>query len=370
MSDRILVATRKGAFIVRRTGSRRWEVQNTAFLGANCSMVMHDPRDGALVAALEHGHFGAKLHVSMDGGKTWDERGVPKYPEKPEGFVDNDPMRGTPREWKLSKIWALTPGGPSETGRWWAGTIPGGLFVTNDHGRNWEINAPLWNHESRAGWFGGGADDPGLHSVLLDPRDPQRMLVGVSCAGAWRSEDGGHSWTISAKGMRAAYMPPEQAYAEISQDPHAIVQSPSNPDVFWCQHHNGIFRSTDGGRNWTEIETAKPSVFGFCVAVHPKDPQTAWFVPAVKDEERVPVAGAVVVSRTRDGGQTFDVLREGLPQSHAYDISYRHGLDVDGTGERLAFGSTTGSLWVSEDGGDSWITVSAHLPQIYAVRFA
>jgi hypothetical protein len=170
--------------------------------------------------------------------------------------------------------------------------------------------------------------------------------------------------------MRAAYMPPDQAHDPVVQDPHRVVQCRSAPAVFWTQHHNGIFRSVDDLGSWTEITTASPSTFGFALAVHPDDPDTAWFVPAQKDEKRVPVDGAVVVTRTRDGGKTFDVLRRGLPQEHAYDLVYRHGLDVGADGATLAMGSTTGSLWVSVDQGDEWQTVSTHLPPIHAVRFA
>ena len=148
-----------------------------------------------------------------------------------------------------------------------------------------------------------------------------------------------------------------------------MVQCPANPDVLWVQHHNGIFRSADAARSWTEIEGAGKSSFGFPVAVHPADPLSAWFVPAVKDEKRYPRDGRVVVKRTRDGGQTFEILTKGLPQEHAYDLVYRHALDVDATGERLAFGSTTGSLWLSENGGDSWLTLSSNLPPIHAVVF-
>jgi len=135
------------------------------------------------------------------------------------------------------------------------------------------------------------------------------------------------------------------------------------------QHHNGIFRSDDGGKTWVEIKKAGPSTFGFAVVVHPDEPDTAWFIPAIKDEKRIPVDGKVVVTRTRDGGKSFDTLSKGLPQEHAYDLVFRHALDIDGTGNRLAFGSTTGSLWVSEDQGDSWQTVSANLPPVYCVRF-
>ena len=370
MSDRLLVATRKGVFGIERGRDGRWEVSTASFLGVNASMVMHDPRDGSLLAALEHGHFGAKVHRSADGGTTWEEVATPVYPEKPADDDDRDAMRGTPFEWKLKKIWALAPGGSDEPGRIWCGTIPGGLFTSMDGGRSWEIVRSLWDDPLRRKWFGGGADQPGIHSACVDPRDPRRVLLGVSCGGAWLTEDTGATWRQTAQGMRADYMPPEQAFDPNIQDPHCIVNCRSNPDVFWAQHHNGIFRSIDGAASWHSIDDVPPSVFGFAVAVHPDDPDTAWFVPAVKDEARYPVDGAVVVSRTRDGGKTFDVLRNGLPQVHAYDLTYRHGLDIDATGTRLAFGSTTGSLWITEDQGDSWRTISKHLPPIHCVRFA
>jgi photosystem II stability/assembly factor-like uncharacterized protein len=170
-------------------------------------------------------------------------------------------------------------------------------------------------------------------------------------------------------GLVAAYMPPEQAGTLEVQDPHRVARCAAAPDVMWMQHHNGIFRSTDAGVSWTQLKLPGDD-FGFAVAAHPKDPQTAWFVPAVKDEIRVPRDGALSVTRTRDGGKTWESLRDGLPQRDAYDLIYRHGLDVDESGTRLAMGSTTGSLWMSEDGGERWQLLNAHLPPIYAVRFA
>jgi photosystem II stability/assembly factor-like uncharacterized protein len=149
-----------------------------------------------------------------------------------------------------------------------------------------------------------------------------------------------------------------------------MVQCRSNPDRMWVQHHCGIFRSDDGARTWEPIKDVKPSVFGFGVAVHPKDGQTAWFAPAIKDERRIPVDGKVVVTRTRDAGKTFDVLTNGLPQENAYDLVYRHALVVDETGNRLAIGSTTGGVWVSDDQGDHWASLPARLPPVHAVRFA
>ena len=147
------------------------------------------------------------------------------------------------------------------------------------------------------------------------------------------------------------------------------MQCPSDPDSLWVQHHNGIFRSTDASESWQEIKEAGPSTFGFAVAVHPVDPRTAWFVPAISDEQRIPVDGRFVVTRTRDGGESFDVLDDGLPQDGAYHLVYRHGLDVDETGTVLAMGSTTGSVWISQNQGDSWSCLSGDLPPIYAVRF-
>jgi hypothetical protein len=170
--------------------------------------------------------------------------------------------------------------------------------------------------------------------------------------------------------MRAAYMPPDLQNDPVIQDPHMVVQCASKPDVYWCQHHNGIFRSTDNLDSWQEITTAPVSNFGFAVAVHPKDPDTAWFVPANKDTDRIPVDGKIVVTRTRDGGKTFEELRRGLPQENAFDLIYRHALASDDSGNRLAMGSTTGSLWLSENGGEAWSLLSAHLPPIYAVHFA
>src|SRR5581483_337930 len=206
----------------------------------------------------------------------------------------------------------------------------------------------LWDLPERRQWVGGGAEHPGLHSLAIDPRDPRRLALGVSCGGVWRSEDDGASWRIGGRGLYAEYMPPERRLDPVIQDVHRLALCAAQPDVIWCQHHNGVFRSTDGGMSWREITAIKPSKFGFAVAAHPRDPSTAWFVPAVKDECRVPVDGRLVVATTRDGGESFEVVRDGLPDRHAYDLVYRHALDVDATGEVLAFGSTTGGLWVSE----------------------
>ncbi len=369
MSQRVLVGARKGLFIVSRSGSGGWRVTEPAFPGVPVTMAMQEPRTGHLHAALDHGHFGVKLHRSIDGGGSWQERAVPVYPPKPDDVVDLDPMRNEPIPWSLKLIWALAGAHPDAAHVLWCGTIPGGLFRSNDSGESWELVRALWDHPSRKSWFGGGADFPGIHTILINPRDPNHVTVAVSCGGVWVTRDGGDSWQCRADGMRAAYFPPERAGQPEIQDVHCVAQCTAQPDVLWAQHHNGIYRSTNAANTWSECKDVKPSVFGFAVAAHPADPNTAWFVPADKDERRYPMDGQVVVNRTRDGGASFETLRRGLPQEYAYDLVFRHALDVDETGERLAFGSTTGSLWISEDGGDQWHEISAHLPPIYCVRF-
>ena len=196
---------------------------------------------------------------------------------------------------------------------------------------------------------------------------PSRVFVAISCGGVWDSANAGDSWTLRGDGLVAAYMPPELAGQKETQDPHRVARCHAAPDTMWMQHHCGIFRSTDAGASWTPLKLPVDD-FGFAVAAHPGDPLTAWFVPAIKDELRVPRDGALAVTRTRDGGKTWESFRAGLPQRDAFDLIYRHGLDVDGTGSRLAMGSTTGSLWVSDNAGEAWQLVNAHLPPVYAVR--
>jgi hypothetical protein len=362
MSERALVSTRKGLFeLLRQDG--RWTPGPIHFLGEPVSFALHDARDGALYAALNLGHFGVKLHRKDRGSDSWTEIAAPAYPPKPEGLEDKV-------DWNNKLIWTMAAGGADQPGELWAGTLPGGLFKSTDRGASWELVRSLWDAPQRAEWFGGGYDVPGIHSICIDPRDSARMVLGVSCGGAWRSADGGASWTVSSTGMRADYMPPEMNENEAVQDPHRVVQCAAAPDKLWCQHHNGIWRSEDGGAHWIEVKSAPLSRFGFAVAVHPGDGDTAWFVPAEADQRRIPVGAALVVNRTTDGGKTFSTLRAGLPQAHCYDLVYRHGLAVDESGKRLLMGSTTGGLWASEDAGEQWQTVSATLPPIYAVAFA
>jgi hypothetical protein len=363
VSNQLLVSTRKGLFhFVRDEAASTWKLQRVSFLGDNVTNSHVDRHTGDWFAALNLGHFGVKLRRSSDAGKTWSECGVPEYPEG-EMVPRGDGKPEIPA--KLELIWVLE----SSPGMLWAGTAPGGLYRSTDRGDSWQLMRSLWNLPNRKKWFGGGYDYPAIHSIAIDPRDVRKMHVAISCGGVWHTDDAGETWSARTSGMLAGYMPPGMQDDPDAQDPHCLVQCPANPERLWVQHHSGIFGSTDGGRSWTAPADVIPSAFGFAVAVHPHDGDTAWFVPAVKDECRVPVEGQLVVTRTRDGGKTFETLREGLPQEQAYDLVYRHGLTIDSTGTRLAFGSTTGGLWTSDDSGDSWQQLPTRLPPIHAVHF-
>lgn len=364
MPHQALISTRKGLFELEQDKGA-WRITNSNFLGEPVSMSLYDRRDGTLYAALNLGHFGVKMHRRDPGSSMWTEIAVPTYPTQPED------RKGDPFPWKLKMIWSLECGGPDQPGVLWAGTLPGGLFRSNDRGNSWQLVESLWNVTERTEWFGGGYDEPGIHSICVDPRDSKRILIGISSGGVWVSDDDGISWTVRTSGMRADYMPPEQAEQPQSQDPHRIVQCPSMPDALWCQHHNGIWRTTDYAAKWERLkpQAADTSDFGFAVAVHPQDPDRAWFVPAGADQRRVPVNAALSVTRTRDGGKSFEVLRNGLPQEHCYDLIYRHGLALADDGENLLMGSTSGNVWASTNGGDAWQEVSSCLPPIYAIQF-
>jgi hypothetical protein len=355
--DRAWVATKKGLFELRRRQGR-WAIAHVSFLGEPVSMLLPPAAGGSrMLVSLTTGHYGTKLHASEDAGRSWTEVATPTYPPQPEGAEGP--------EWKLVLVWSLE----QANGRVWAGTLPGGLFESSDFGGSWRLVESLWNRKERLGWFGGGYPVPGIHSICPHPQRAGEMLLGISCGGAWLTRDGGVTWALSAKGMRADFMPPELAEDQNIQDAHRIVRCAGAPDVLWCQHHGGIWRSTDNAASWQPINGVPLSGFGFAVAVHPRDADTAWFAPAQADQCRVPVAAALAVNRTRDGGRTFETLRDGLPQEHAYDLVYRHGLAVGDDGKTLLMASTSGGLWASADGGDAWQTVSTTLPPAVAVRF-
>ena len=227
------------------SGSARGGVRSNAHSYRN----FDDRRnDGAILAALALGHFGAKLRRLDAGANDWRELDPPAYPTKPDDSDDATP-------WSVDQIMSLRPGGGDVV---WAGTIPGGLFRSADRGDNWSLVRPLWDRPERGDWMGGGFDHPCLHSICVDPRDARKVMIGVSCGGAWRSDDGGEGWVQTAHGMYAEYMPPERRDDLNIQDPHCIAQCRTAPEVFWCQHHNGVFRSTDGSARWSEVTAMTP----------------------------------------------------------------------------------------------------------------
>jgi hypothetical protein len=386
MSDSILVATRKGTFLVDKLNGG-WTPRLSGHAGALVNFVARDPHTGALWAALGHGHWGAKLSRSTDGGKSWSDATQIKYPAGARYLgtampTEDSPTLGvpTPRDATVMKLWCLAFGARSHM---YVGTIPGGLFISRDGGETFELNRPLWNHESRGGdlfategngvthWAGTPASDagdfaPGICSILIDPRNDERVLVGVSTAGVIETQDGGKSWRGRNKGLLNDYLPNPEA--EWGHDAHATELCKGQPDHVWQQNHCGVFHSTDGASTWKRVSQPERGVhFGFPIAVDERDGNTAWVVPGKSDQQRMAIDGRLFVGRTQDGGQTWEQLQAGLPQQNAYDVVLRHALGI--SGNRLAFGSTTGNLYVSEDRGESWSTVANNLPPIYAVRF-
>lgn len=364
-NNSLILGTRKGLLVLRRNG-KTWRAVHETFPGVPISYAAVDPRTDTLWACADHGHWGQKLYRSQDGGARLNEVEAPKYPE---GAVIYDVWSGgAEKPAQVSYLWTVVPGGNDQPGRLYIGTEPGGLFQSDDDGQTFHLIDGLWDHPSRPqNWFGGGRDQAGACSIVVDPRDSDHLFVGVSVGGVYESLDGGRTWQGRNKGLRADFLP--EPYAEYGHDPHCIVASPTNPDVLWQQNHCGVFHSADAGRNWTDISQADgPVRFGFPVAADPYDDKTAWVVPGISDEKRMAVGGALCVGRTEDGGQSWTELRNGLPQEHCYDIVFRHALDV--SGESLAFGSTTGNLFLSDDRGDSWQCLGNYFPPIYSVRFA
>ncbi len=358
MKNKVLVGTRKGMLVLERNGSS-WKITSDHFLGIPVNLVFEDERNGTWWVALDHGHWGNKLHRSDDKGKTWSEITAPQYPE---GLTIRDDIPAS-----LRYIWAFAAGGQNQQNTLWIGTEPGGLFKKEADDRISLVES-LWSHPSRPEhWFGGGRDHAGIHSIVVDPRDPDHLYVGVSVAGVFESRDGGQSWIPKNKGLRADFLPDPET--EVGHDPHLVVSCPANPDILWQQNHCGIFRTSNGGESWQEISDPEGTArFGFAIAADPGNPDRAWVVPAISDEMRVAVDRKLCVCRTDDGGKSWLTFRKGLPQQYCYDLVFRHALISDGN--NVFFGTTTGNLFASGDAGENWTAVSNYLPMVYSLSFA
>ena len=356
----LLAGTAKG-LIVFEEGAGGWHIRDVHFVGLPANYVYVHPFSGAWWVSLAHEHWGQKLHCSSDQGRSWREVAPPHYPQGAE-------IRpGRPAS--LKKIWAIHHAGPENEGALWVGTEPGGLFYKGPRDAHFHLNTALWEHPSRCDaqqWFGTGRSLPFLHSIVVDPRDSRHIYIAVSCAGVFESRDGGESWLPRNEGLIAAYLP--NPHVEIGHDPHRLLACEARPEVLWQQNHCGIFRSVNGGASWQDVsEPEGIARYGFALAIDPANPDRAWVIPAISDELRIAPGMALCVCRTEDGGKFWQVLRNGLPQAHCFDIVFRHALASDG--ERLAFGSTTGNLFFSPDAGDHWHCLHGHLARVDCVSF-
>lgn len=354
----LLLGTRKG-LVVYKKKKTGWKFDRDHFLGIPISIAAADPRSGTWWAMQDNGHWGVKLQRSRDQGKTWTEVPAPKYPEGEEVRA------GVPAT--LKYIWAFATGSDTQPGRVYLGTDPGGLFVSDDDGDHFELNRGLWDvPERKEHWFGGGRGDPGIHSIIVDPRNDKHLYIGISCAGVYESKDGGKTWQHRNKGLNSYFMP--NPTADVGHDPHRVVMCPGQPDKLWQQNHVSIYRSKDSGASWIDVSQKKgPARFGFAIAVDEYDGDTAWVIPGIKDEYRVAVDHALCVCRTEDGGKTWKTLTKGLPQKATYDLVYRHALTLDG--DTLAFGTTTGNLYLSKNRGIKWDCLNNNLPMVYSTQF-
>ncbi len=362
--NRIILGTRKGLIILHKNGSDKWQIKHTAFPGVPISYAMVDHRNDVLWACADHGHWGQKLYRSEDGGATLNEVEAPKYPE---GATIYDVWAdGKQKPAAVTYLWTIVPGGDDHPNRLYIGTEPGGLFVTNDGGETFQLMEGLWNHPSRKdNWFGGGRDQAGCCSIVVDPRDSNHLYVSISVGGVYESLDGGKSWNGRNQGLIAEYLP--NPHSEYGHDGHCLVAAPTNPDILWQQNHCGVFRSTDRGQTWDNISDGQIK-FGFPIVLDAQDLNTAWVIPAVSDDIRTTFDGALYVARTEDGGKSWTKLRTGLPQENSFDIAFRHALDIDGN--TLIFGTTTGNLFISHNRGNTWSTIGNYFPPIYSVQFA
>lgn len=351
---KLLLGTRKGLVVCEKQNNQ-WKITATHFTGIPVSMVYTDKDTATWWACLDHGHWGVKLHKSVDEGKNWEEIPAPVYPE---GTMVNDEKEASLRYiWSFEKVNDVLL----------VGTDPGGLFESADNGKSFQLNTGLWNHPSRKeNWFGGGRDLPGIHSICIDPNDGNHAYIAISCAGVFETKDAGETWHPKNKGLKADFLPDPDA--EVGQDPHLLVMHPKHPEIMWQQNHCGIFKTENGGEQWQEIsEKEGPANFGFAIELNPDNEKMAWVAPAHSDGIRVAIDGKLQICRTTDGGKTWESFSNGLPQEHCFDIVYRHCLKYNG--EDLIFGTTTGNLFVSNDLGENWQCISNYLPMIYCVHF-
>lgn len=355
----VLAGTMKGAFVFRADKTRgTWEMGGPYFPGSAVYALAYDDRAGRkrLWAGAQSMHWGALLRSSDDFGRSWTnpEEANVKFPEGTDAALKN--------------IWQVVPGRDDEPDTLYCGVEPAALFVSRDAGETWSLTEGLWNHPQRPRWEPGGGGLC-LHTILLDPADSKRMRIAVSTGGMYATEDGGETWRPSNQGVRAQFLPDK--YPEFGQCVHKVVQSPGRPERMFLQNHWGLYRSDDRGDTWTDIANGVPSDFGFPIAIHPRDPDSAWIVPLESDEFRCTPGGKLRVYRTRDAGGSWQAMTDGLPQSDAYETVLRDAMDVDPLSPAgVYFGTRSGKLFASANEGESWSELAGGLPPVVAVKTA
>jgi len=367
----VLVSTRKGLFILASDASRRaWSIEGPHFLGESVNHAVLDPRDRrTMLAAVKAGHLGPTVFRSEDGGRSWKEAGTP--PAFPKAA---DPSLGM----SVSHVFWLTPGHASQPQRWYAGTSPQGLFVSDDGGRNWKGVEGFNANPDRLKWIGGLQDAPPdggtLHSLAVDPFDADHLYIGLSTGGSFESRDAGASWTPLNAGVAADFLPdPDAAYGH---DPHCMRVHPAVRDIVYQQNHCGIYRLERGANRWTRIGENMPKDIGdigFPMTLHPRDPKTAWVFPMDGGTvwPRVCVGGRPAAYVTRDAGASWQRQDRGLPAEQAWFTVKRQAMTADALDPvGLYFGTTGGEVWASRDEGASWECIRRHLPQVHAVEAA
>ncbi len=368
---RILVGTRKGAFILTSDSKRRkWSVSDPILLGNMVHHLMMDPRDGkTLMMAARTGHLGPTIFRSTDNGKKWNEiEKPPSFPKAKEG------EKGL----VVDHVFWLTPGHRNEPGVWYAGTSPQGLFRSDDHGKTWESIDGFNQNPMRTAWTGGEQDGtpdgPKMHSILVDPRDPRHLYIGMSSGGVFESMDRGASWHPLNKGCAADFLPDPNA--DYGHDPHCVRLHPLMPDRLYQQNHCGIYRMERPQGTWIRIGKAMPKKtgdIGFPLVLHPRDPNTVWVFPmdGTTVWPRTSPEGKPAVFRTSNAGKTWTRLTKGLPEKNAWWTVKRQAMTVDHEKKvGIYFGTTSGEIWGSRDQGDSWNCVVRNLPHIYSLEAA
>ncbi|MGH7581716.1 MAG: WD40/YVTN/BNR-like repeat-containing protein [Gemmatimonadales bacterium] len=362
---RILVGTHKGAFVLTSDGKRKkWDVSGPHFAGWELYHLKGSPADpDRIYASQTSSWFGQQIQRSDDGGKTWE-------PVDNKFTYDGVPgthqlYDGTPHPWEFKRVWHLEPS-LDDPDTVYAGVEDAALFKSTDGGKSWHELSGLRQHTTGSKWSP-GAGGMCLHTILIDPSNPRRMFIAISAAGAFRTEDGGATWTPINKGLHSQYIP--DPTAEVGHCVHRIAMHHSRPDVLFMQKHWDVLRSDNGGDLWREVSGDLPTDFGFVIDVHAHEPETVYVVPIKSDSEHFPPDGKLRVFRSRTGGNTWEPLSKGLPQRDCYVNVLRDAMSVDSLDEcGIYFGTTGGQIYGSSDAGDTWAPIVHELPAVFSVE--